>query len=43
MGSSEGADNNNNILDKQLWPTGSVYVFTDGSCRFLKYSATDNM
>ncbi len=43
MDFSEGGGNNNDILNKTPWPTGSIYVFSDGSSRFLKYRQTDNM
>ena len=35
MDFQEGAGNNNDVLNKQAFPTGSVYMFCDGSSRLL--------
>lgn len=35
MDFSEGIGNNNDVLNKQAFPTGSVYMFCDGSSRLL--------
>ena len=37
MDFSEGAGNNNEILNRTAFPNGSVYMFCDGSARLLKY------
>ena len=40
MDLSEGAGNNNDILNRTAYPNGSIYVFFDGSARILAYSST---
>ena len=43
MDFSEGGGNNNDVLNRTAFPTGSVYVFCDGSSRILKYDPTVDM
>ena len=39
----EGGGNNNEVLNRNAFQGTSVYVFSDGSSRILKYNASDNM
>ena len=39
----EGGGNNNEVLNRNAFGGTSVWVFSDGSSRILKYNASDNM
>ncbi len=43
MDFSEGAGNNNQVLNRSAFTDSSIYVFSDGSSRLLKYHAGDDM